>query len=66
MSWPVLVFDIESVPDVAGSRLYCRFQKLRGGLLEKECEREITLGKDTLGQLAARETHWDEYLRAWA
>ena len=45
--------------------LYCRFQKMRGGLLDKEYEQEITLVKDTLAQLAPQETHWEEYLRAW-
>lgn len=46
--------------------LYCRFQKMLGGLLEKDYEQDITFVKDTLGQLTVRETHWDEYLRAWA
>ncbi len=45
--------------------LYCRFQKMRGGLLEAEYEREITLVKETLGQLVPAEPHWDEYLQAW-
>lgn len=45
--------------------LYCRFQKMRGGLLEKEYEQEIATVKATLGQLAPAEPHWDEYLRAW-
>jgi predicted PolB exonuclease-like 3'-5' exonuclease len=45
--------------------LYCRFQKMRGGLLDKEYEQEIALVKDTLAQLAPQETHWEEYLRAW-
>jgi predicted PolB exonuclease-like 3'-5' exonuclease len=45
--------------------LYCRFQKMRGGLLEKEYEQEIATVKATLGQLAATEPHWDEYLSAW-
>ena len=45
--------------------LYCRFQKMRGGLLEKEYEQEIARVKDTLGQLAPQETHWEEFLRAW-
>jgi 3'-5' exonuclease len=45
--------------------LYCRFQKMRGGLLEKEYEQEIGRVKDMLGQLAQREPHWDEYLKAW-
>ena len=46
--------------------LYCRFQKMRGGLLEREYEQEIAMVKDTLGQLAPLESHWDEYLKAWA
>ena len=45
--------------------LYCRFQKMRGGLLEKEYDQEIELVKETLGNLAPSETHWDEYLKAW-
>ena len=45
--------------------LYCRFQKMRGGLLEKEYEQEIALARDSLAQLAVREPHWAEYLRAW-
>ncbi|WP_066709289.1 3'-5' exonuclease [Curvibacter delicatus] len=46
--------------------LYSRFQKMRGGFLEKEYEQEIALIKDTLGKLAPTEPHWDEYLKAWA
>ena len=45
--------------------LYCRFQKMRGGLLEKEYEHEISHVKDMLGQLATHETQRQEYLRAW-
>ncbi|MDO8441082.1 MAG: 3'-5' exonuclease [Polaromonas sp.] len=45
--------------------LYCRFQKMRGGLLEAEYEQEIALVKQTLGNLAPDEAHWDEYLLAW-
>lgn len=45
--------------------LYCRFQKMRGGLLEKEYDQEIALVKETLGNLAPMDSHWDEYLRAW-
>ncbi len=45
--------------------LYCRFQKMRGGLLEAEYEQEIMLVKQTLGNLAPAEAHWDEYLAAW-
>ncbi len=45
--------------------LYCRFQKMRGGLLEAEYDREIALVKETLGNLSPVETHWDAYLKAW-
>jgi hypothetical protein len=45
---------------------YCRFQKMRGGLLGQEYEQEIAMVKETLGQLAPLESHWDEYLKAWA
>jgi predicted PolB exonuclease-like 3'-5' exonuclease len=46
--------------------VYCRFQKMRGGLTEAEYEQEIAMVKDTLGNLAPNEAHWDEYLKAWA
>jgi 3'-5' exonuclease len=46
--------------------LYCRFQKMRGGLLEKEYEQEIARVKETLGNLAPTEAHWEQYLKAWA
>jgi predicted PolB exonuclease-like 3'-5' exonuclease len=45
--------------------VYCRFQKMRGGLTEAEYEQEIAYVKETLGQLAPTESHWDEYLKAW-
>lgn len=45
--------------------MYCRFQKMRGGLLEKEYELEITMVKDTLAGLIPHEPHWDQYLKAW-
>ncbi|HEY1103997.1 MAG TPA: 3'-5' exonuclease [Burkholderiaceae bacterium] len=45
--------------------LYCRFQKMRGGLTEKEYDQEIAVVKDTLGNLAPTEAHWQEYLAAW-
>jgi 3'-5' exonuclease len=45
--------------------LYCRFQKMRGGLTEAEYDQEIELVKQTLGNLAPQEAHWDEYLKAW-
>lgn len=46
--------------------VYCRFQKMRGGLTETEYEQEIAMVKETLGNLAPSESHWDEYLKAWA
>lgn len=46
--------------------VYCRFQKMRGGLTEVEYEQEIAMVKDALGQLAPSESHWSEYLAAWA
>lgn len=46
--------------------LYCRFQKMRGGLLEKEYGQEIALIKEALGNLAPGEPHWNEYLQAWS
>jgi predicted PolB exonuclease-like 3'-5' exonuclease len=45
--------------------VYCRFQKMRGGLTQAEYEQEIDFVKNTLHQLAPTEPHWDEYLRAW-
>jgi len=45
--------------------VYCRFQKMRGGLTEAEYEQEISMVKETLGNLAPTESHWDEYLKAW-
>jgi 3'-5' exonuclease len=45
--------------------VYCRFQKMRGGLTEAEYEQEIAMVKETLGHLAPTESHWDEYLKAW-
>ncbi|WP_137922462.1 3'-5' exonuclease [Hydrogenophaga sp. 2FB] len=46
--------------------VYCRFQKMRGGFTEAEYEQEIAMVKETLGNLAPTEAHWDEYLKAWA
>lgn len=45
--------------------LYCRFQKMRGGLLEQEYEQEIATVRTTLAGLAASEPHWAEYLAVW-
>ena len=71
MNGSVLVFDIDDVrryceTDVMNTYLlYCRFQKMRAGLLEDEYQQEIALVKETLGQLAPLEPHWHEYLKAW-
>jgi 3'-5' exonuclease len=46
--------------------LYCRFQKMRGGFTDKEYDAEIAFVKETIGNLAPQEAHWDEYLKAWA
>jgi 3'-5' exonuclease len=46
--------------------LYCRFQKMRCGFTEEEYEQEVALVKRSLGDLAATEPHWHEYLAAWA
>jgi predicted PolB exonuclease-like 3'-5' exonuclease len=46
--------------------LYCRFQKMRGGLTEAEYEQEIALVKGALAELAPAEPHWREYLAAWS
>ncbi len=43
--------------------LYCRFQKMRGGLLEREYDEEMVHVRDALG--AIDEPHWREYLAAW-
>jgi predicted PolB exonuclease-like 3'-5' exonuclease len=45
--------------------LYCRFQKMRCGFTESEYAQEIELVKQTLGNLATTEPHWNEYLAAW-
>ena len=45
--------------------MYCRYQKLRGGLTEAEYEQEIALVKSSLAALAPQEAHWQEYLAAW-
>jgi predicted PolB exonuclease-like 3'-5' exonuclease len=45
--------------------VYCRFQKMRGGLTAAEYEQEISRVKETLGNLAPVESHWDEYMKAW-
>lgn len=45
--------------------LYARFQKMRGGLTDKEYEVEIDFVKNALTALSPTEPHWDEYLKAW-
>lgn len=45
--------------------MYCRFQQMRGGFTPAEYAQEIGFVKDTLGQLASGESHWQEYLAAW-
>ena len=44
--------------------MYCRFQKMRGGFIDAEHEREVALARETLGKLS--EPHWAEYLQAWS
>ena len=46
--------------------LYCRFQKMRGGLTEAEYAQEIAFVQQNLQALAPQESHWQEYLQAWA
>ena len=43
--------------------LYCRFQKMRGGLTETEHEHEVALVREALASID--EPHWREYLAAW-
>lgn len=43
--------------------VYCRFQKMRGGLTEAEYEQEIGFVQQTLA--GVDEPHWQEYLAAW-
>jgi predicted PolB exonuclease-like 3'-5' exonuclease len=45
--------------------LYCRFQKMRGGLTDAEYLQEIEMVRRTLGDLAPDESHWEEFLKAW-
>ena len=44
--------------------LYCRFQKMRGGITVAEYEHEVAYVREVLG--ASAEPHWTEYLAAWA
>jgi predicted PolB exonuclease-like 3'-5' exonuclease len=46
--------------------VYCRFQKMRGGFTEAEYDQEVALVRSSLDALAPQETHWREYLDAWA
>ncbi|MFD0666203.1 3'-5' exonuclease [Ramlibacter sp. MAHUQ-53] len=46
--------------------MYCRFQKMRAGFTEAEYDQEIAMIKETLAGLAPQESHWQEYLAAWA
>jgi predicted PolB exonuclease-like 3'-5' exonuclease len=46
--------------------LYCRYQKMRGGLTEAEYAQEIAFVQQNLQALAPGEPHWQEYLQAWA
>jgi hypothetical protein len=46
--------------------LYCRYQKMRGGFTEDEYAIEIAHVKQSLQALPAGESHWREYLAAWA
>lgn len=45
--------------------LYCRFQKMRGGLTEAEYAQEEALARSTLQGLLPTEPHWADYLAAW-
>lgn len=45
--------------------LYCRYQKMRGGLLEDEYTKEMSLVRETLAAWAPTEPHWSEYMAAW-
>ena len=46
--------------------LFCRFQKMRGGLTEAEYEQEIAFVRQNLQAWLPTEPHWQEYLQAWA
>jgi len=39
---------------------------MRGGFTEAEYEQEITFVRQNLQALAVEESHWQEYLQAWA
>lgn len=46
--------------------LYCRFQKMRGGLTEAEYAQEMAFVRQNLQSLSSGQTHWQEYLQAWS
>ena len=46
--------------------LYCRFQKMRGGLLDKEYKQEIEMVRSALSDLSPSHPHWQAYLQAWS
>ena len=46
--------------------LYCRFQKMRGGLLDKEYKQEIEMVRSALSDLSPSQPHWQAYLQAWS
>ncbi|MEY4977081.1 MAG: hypothetical protein RIQ97_2276, partial [Pseudomonadota bacterium] len=47
--------------------VYCRFQKMRGGLTEDEYTQEIAMVRAQVAQWSqqAGQSHWREYLDAW-
>ncbi len=45
--------------------MYCRFQQMRGGLLEAEYAQEMDCVRQTLAGWAVSEPHWQAYLAAW-
>lgn len=45
--------------------LYCRYQKMRGGLIDEEYRTEMSLVRESLEAWATTEPHWSEYLAAW-
>lgn len=52
--------------DVANTwLLYCRFQLLRGQWSPERYQQEISLTRGALGELAAQQGHWREFVDAW-
>lgn len=45
--------------------VYCRFQKMRGGLSAMAYDDEMALVRRTLSSMPPEQTHWPEYLAAW-